>query len=93
MYLNVTSGCYWHYLLFARFSLLVATLVLSPTWEASAILEVRKVGQVLVEPVANVIVRMMRPSFTKGVLNSAAAAATKSEELKTMEGFIALKSN
>jgi capsular polysaccharide biosynthesis protein len=75
----------------------LVSLVLHPTWEASAVLEVGHVGvveqqvtqvtqvtQVLVEPIPNVVTRMMLPSFAKGAINY---AGTKPDELKTMQGF------
>lgn len=53
------------------------SMVLRPMWEASAVLEVGHIGQGqgqgqgLVEPVTNVMTRIMLPSFAKGVLNNA----------------------
>ncbi len=69
---------------------LLVSFVLRPTWEASVVLEVGRVGQpantapILAEPVGNVVTRMMLPSFARGAINY---AGIKSEELKTMQGF------
>ncbi len=70
-----------------------ASYILHPTWEASAVLEVGKVGQAsqasqasqaLVEPVSNVVTRMMLPSFAKGAINN---TGIKTDELNAMRGF------
>lgn len=69
---------------------LLVSLVLHPTWEASAVLEVGKVGQGqgqgqrLVEPVTNVVTRMMLPSFAKVAINS---AGIKPAEIAAMTDF------
>ena len=49
---------------------LLVFVVLQPTWEASATLEVGRVGGAVAEPVVNVVTRIMLPSFANGVLNS-----------------------
>ena len=63
---------------------LLVSLVLRPTWEASAVLEIGKVAQVLVEPVTNVVTRMMLPSFAKAAINS---TGIKPEEMEPVKGF------
>lgn len=61
-----------------------ASFILRPTWEASVVLEVGKVNQAIVEPVSNVITRMMLPSFAKGAIN---ISVTKTDELNALKGF------
>ena len=63
--------------------------VLAPKWEATAILQVGQVGQVggsikLVEPVSNVIVRMMQPSFAEKMLKQ---SNLKAGELAAADGI------
>lgn len=61
----------------AVFAALLVSIILRPTWEASAILEVGQVGQVgqvgkmPIEPVTNVVSRMLHPSFATGALSYA----------------------
>jgi uncharacterized protein involved in exopolysaccharide biosynthesis len=71
-------------LLGAFLAAIFASVILHPTWEASAVLEIGKVGQVLVEPPVNVVTRMMLPSFAKGSINS---AGTKSDELYSLKNY------
>lgn len=61
-----------------------ASYILHPTWEATAVLEVGKVNQTVVEPVSNVVTRLMLPSFTKGAINN---SGIKTNELNAMKGF------
>ncbi len=69
---------------------LLVFFVLSPTWQATATLEVGHVGQLgptaptLVEPVLNVVTRMMLPSFGKSAIKY---AGIPSDEQETMQGF------
>lgn len=50
---------------------LIAVSLMRPLWEASVLLQVGQVGQVLLEPVTNVVSRMSHPSFIPSVLNRA----------------------
>lgn len=61
-----------------------ASIVLRPSWEASATLEIGRVAGQSAEPAVNVVTRMMLPSFGKGALNY---AGIKSEELDVARGF------
>lgn len=64
-----------------------ASIILQPTWEASAVLEIGQVGQagqMLVEPAESVVTRMMLPSFANGAINS---LDTKSGELFELKEF------
>ncbi len=64
---------------------LLVTLVLRPTWEASAVLEVGHAGdQVPVEAISNVITRMTLPSFAKGALSN---SGINSDDLNEMGSF------
>jgi hypothetical protein len=65
-------------------AVLLVSLVIHPTWEASAVLEVGKVGPALVEPVTNVITRILLPSFSKWAINT---TGIKSEEMVAMKDF------
>lgn len=64
---------------------LLVFVVLQPAWEASATLEVGRVGGALAEPVVNVVTRIMLPTFTKGVLNS---GEIKPEELDVAKKYM-----
>jgi capsular polysaccharide biosynthesis protein len=49
---------------------ILVSFVMAPKWQASAILQIGRVGgEKPVEPVANVIARMQHPSFAAGVTN------------------------
>jgi len=61
-----------------------ASFMTHPTWEASAILEVGHVGQMIVEPIPNVLTRMTLPSFAKGAIKY---SGIKPDELNAMQGF------
>jgi capsular polysaccharide biosynthesis protein len=69
---------------------LLVYFVLHPTWEASATLEIGHIGQAaqvpstLVEPISNVMSRIVLPSFTAKAINY---AGVKPDELKTMPGY------
>lgn len=72
----------------AVFAALLVSNILRPTWEASAILEVGRIGQtgqtgqtaqIPIEPVTNVVSRMLHPSFATGALSY---ANVKPDELK-----------
>jgi capsular polysaccharide biosynthesis protein len=73
-------------------STLLVYFVLQPTWEASAVLEIGNAAQVqgqglvqvLVEPVSNVLARVMLPSFAKGAINH---VNIKAEELPYAKRF------
>lgn len=81
----------------ALLATLLVSFVLHPTWEASAVLEIGQVGQVLqpgqvglpgqalVEPATNVVTRMMLPSFTKGAL---ASVDINPEQMDVARGFL-----
>ena len=71
-------------LLGAVLAFLLVTFVLRPTWEASATLEVGRVGGAVAEPVMNVVTRIMLPSFAKGAINY---AGIKADELKAIQGY------
>ncbi|MHB1116101.1 Wzz/FepE/Etk N-terminal domain-containing protein [Sideroxydans sp.] len=64
--------------------------ILHPTWEASAVLEVGKIGQaaqtppLLVEPPSTVVTRILSPSFVRGVIKRAGA---KADELYALKEF------
>lgn len=75
---------FWLPILGAISAAIFASYILHPTWEASAVLEVGKVNQALVEPVSNVMTRLMLPSFAKGAINS---SGIKTDELNAMKGF------
>lgn len=64
---------------------LLVAVVLRPTWEASGVLEVGTVGPTIVEPVANVVTRIMLPSFPHATLN---VMGIKPEEMKEVRGFL-----
>jgi capsular polysaccharide biosynthesis protein len=64
---------------------LLVFVVLQPVWEASATLEVGRVGGAVAEPVVNVVTRIMLPSFAKGVENS---GVINPEELKLASGYL-----
>lgn len=62
----------------AALAILLIYIILRPTWEASVILEVGRIGQaaqavqtaqIPVEPVTNVVSRMQHPSFAAGAMN------------------------
>jgi LPS O-antigen subunit length determinant protein (WzzB/FepE family) len=63
---------------------LLVSFVLRPTWEASAVLEIGHTGSTIAEPIANVITRVMLPTFAKGAINY---AGIKSDESEKMQGF------
>jgi len=69
-------------------STVLVYFVIKPIWEASAVLEIGKIGeaqgQVLVEPVSNVLTRVMFPSFANGAINH---ANIKPEELSYAKEF------
>jgi uncharacterized protein involved in exopolysaccharide biosynthesis len=74
----------------AIFAALLVFIVLRPTWEASTVLEIGHVwqpgqtaqaGQIPVEPVTNVVSRMLHPSFATGALGY---ANVKPDELKVV---------
>jgi uncharacterized protein involved in exopolysaccharide biosynthesis len=60
-------------------------VIFQPVWEASATLEVGRVGGAVAEPVVNVVTRIMLPSFAKGVESS---GEIKPEELKLASGYL-----
>lgn len=65
------------------------TFFVTPTWESSAILQVGQVGQVaqtpkLVEPIPNVVSRMMQPSFATKMLEQSKLV---DGELITLKGI------
>lgn len=68
----------------------VSFVILHPTWEASAVLEVGKIGQaaqanpLLIEPPLNVVTRVLSPSFARGVIKQ---AGVKSEELIALKDY------
>ncbi len=75
----------------AVFAVLLVFYVLRPTWEASVILEIGHVwqagqtaqtGQMPIEPVTNVVSRMLHPSFATGALSY---ANVKPDELKAVQ--------
>lgn len=68
----------------AVFAALLVSYVLRPTWEASATLEVGRVGGSVVEPAIHVMSRMKLPSSYKGVVNSGLFSP---EEVDTAQGF------
>ena len=74
-------------MLAAILAVVLVTFVLHPTWEASAILEIGKLGQgqgqqVLIEPAGNVVARMMSPSFVKGAIQLSNESGISAEQLK-----------
>lgn len=69
---------------------LVASYVISPLWEVSAVLEVGRVGQqvpsavIPIEPVANVMSRIANPSLANEVINN---SIVKSDEKAVMHKY------
>lgn len=80
------------------FSYIFVTFFVLPTWEVSVVLQVGQVGQIglvsqtglvsqapkLVEPIPNVISRMIQPSFAHSMLEQ---SSFKTEDIKTLENI------
>lgn len=68
----------------AGLAALMAVSLMRPLWEASVLLQVGQVGQILLEPVANVVSRMSHPSFVPGALNG---TGLKTGEMHLAESY------
>jgi uncharacterized protein involved in exopolysaccharide biosynthesis len=69
----------------AALASLLVFVVLQPAWEASATLEVGRVGGAAAEPVVNVVTRIMLPSFAKGIEST---GVIKPEESKLASKYM-----
>jgi capsular polysaccharide biosynthesis protein len=56
-------------IIFGIAAYILVAFVIAPKWEASGLLQVGQVGPKLVEPIANVVARMLQPSFAVAVLS------------------------